>query len=113
MRGQSKPFKTVEEQIEILKRRGIVFSDERLAAAFLLRENYYAVVNGYKDAFLDKQASNLAGEDKYPQGLPFEALMFAYLFDRVLRRLTISVLLEAETNVKTAIAYSFCEACRI
>lgn len=109
MRGQSKPFKTVEEQIEILKRRGIVFSNERHAAAFLLRENYYAVVNGYKDAFLDKQASNLAGEDKYPQGLPFEALMFAYLFDRVLRRLTISVLLEAETNVKTAIAYSFCE----
>lgn len=109
MEGQHKPFRTVEDQVAILKSRGIVFADEEEAEAFLLRENYYAVVNGYKDAFLDKQATNLAGEDRYPQGLSFEALMFAYLFDRILRRSTISVLLEAETNVKTAVTYAFCE----
>lgn len=110
MGSQDKPFRTVEEQVAILKSRGISFADEKQAEAFLLRENYYVVVNGYKDAFLDKQATNLASEDRYPQGLPFEALMFAYLFDRILRRSTISVLLEAETNVKTAVTYAFCEA---
>lgn len=52
--GQDKPFRTVEEQVAILKSRGISFVDEKQAEAFLLRENYYAVVNGYKDAFLDK-----------------------------------------------------------
>ena len=57
-----KPFKTVEEQIAILESRGIHFSNKKDAARFLLKENYYAVVNGYKDAFLDKQKTNLDKE---------------------------------------------------
>ena len=47
----TKPFRTVEEQTQILESRGLTFSDKDAAARFLLKENYYTVVDGYKDAF--------------------------------------------------------------
>jgi hypothetical protein len=53
-----------------LRSRGLGISDQNRAAAFLLRENYHAVVNGYKDAFLDLEASNLAGEAVIVMDLP-------------------------------------------
>ncbi|MCH4082688.1 MAG: hypothetical protein LKE92_11325 [Atopobiaceae bacterium] len=69
-RENPKPFKTIDEQVEILRSRGLGISDQNRAAAFLLRENYHAVVNGYKDAFLDLEASNLAGEAVIVMDLP-------------------------------------------
>ena len=108
MAENPKPFRTIEEQIAILESRGVVFSDKEEAARFLLSQNYYSVVNAYKEAFLDKQASNLAEEDRYRNGLPFEALELVYTFDQTLRRHTLHVLLEAETTIKTALVYAFC-----
>ena len=108
MSRDSKPFKTIEEQIEILERRGLSFADKDAALRFLQGQNYYAVINGYKDAFIDRQETNLAGEDRYPKSLPFEAIKLIYSFDNALRHLTIGVLLEAETLMKTSVVYAFC-----
>lgn len=103
-----KPFRTVDEQVAILEARGVLVHDESAAAEFLLRENYYAVVNGYKDAFLDRQATNLAGEDRYKSGATFEGFQTVYRFDKALRDETMSILLEAEAAMKTATVYAFC-----
>jgi abortive infection bacteriophage resistance protein len=65
----------VTAQVALLERRGLSFADKSRAEEFLLRENYYAVVNGYKDAFIDRQATNLAHDDRYAQGTSFEDLM--------------------------------------
>lgn len=48
----SKPFKTLDNQIDILISRGLVVSDKEVTKSILLRENYYNVINGYKDIFL-------------------------------------------------------------
>lgn len=103
-----KPFRTVDQQVEILKSRGVAFDDEERAKAFLLRENYYAVVNGYKDILLDKQSSNLAGEDRYLPGISFRDFELIYTFDKALRNATMSLLLDAENAMKTAVVYAFC-----
>ena len=66
-------------QVALLERRGLSFADKGRAEEFLLRENYYAVVNGYKDAFIDRQATNLALDDRYAQGTSFEDLMLECL----------------------------------
>lgn len=107
-RENPKPFKTIDEQVEILRSRGLGISDQNRAAAFLLRENYYAVVNGYKDAFLDLEASNLAGEDRYRDGSTFDALSRVFIFDKELRDVTMAILLEAEAAMRTATVYAFC-----
>ena len=41
-----KEFKTIDEQIEILKSRGLVFDDEEFAKEKLLETNYYNTING-------------------------------------------------------------------
>lgn len=41
-----KNFKTIEEQIEILKSRGLSIQDVSIAKDFLLRNNYYRI-SGY------------------------------------------------------------------
>lgn len=106
--GDSKPFRTVEQQIAILESRGVSFQDEGYAASFLLRENYYAVVNGYKDALIDKQETNLAKEDRYVRGTDFRHFELMYEFDKRLRDNTMALLLDCENLMKTAVVYSFC-----
>ena len=43
-----KPFRTLEEQIEILKNRGLDIRDENFSKLILHRYSYYDIVNGYK-----------------------------------------------------------------
>ena len=48
----NKIFKTLDQQIEILKSRNLVINDEEHARNVLLRENYF-FINGYRHMFLD------------------------------------------------------------
>ena len=43
-----KPFKNLDEQIEILKSRGLKFNDENKAKKYLLNYNYYNIINCYR-----------------------------------------------------------------
>lgn len=46
-RGMEKPFKSIEEQISLMHRRGL--STDADTPGILMREGYYSIVNGYKD----------------------------------------------------------------
>ncbi len=108
----SKPFTTVEEQIQLLKKRGVGFSDESEAARFLLGKGYYIVINGYKSAFLDEEMTNLASDDRYREGITFAHFKLLYTFDATLRSMVMNLLLDAESAMKTAVIYAFCEVHR-
>ncbi|MBP3871849.1 MAG: hypothetical protein J6E46_12850 [Faecalicoccus sp.] len=47
-----KEFKTVDEQLKILKEKGVFFPKTDTPGKFLEQENYYKVINGYKNLFL-------------------------------------------------------------
>ncbi len=51
---QEKPFLTVTEQVDLLIQRGMIVYDKKDAERFLIQNNYYSIVNGYKDIFIDK-----------------------------------------------------------
>jgi abortive infection bacteriophage resistance protein len=96
-----KPFKTIEEQIAILNSRGV--RTDNKTAEILLRENYYAVINGYKDLFLLRR-----GEDElYRPGTRFDEIYNLFLFDRRLRMMLFRYLAIAESTLKTVTAYHF------
>ena len=78
----------------------------------LLRENYYSIINGYKDPFLDKDAMKSSADDVYMEGTRFERLYSLFEFDRELRQITFSYLIQAEAALKTATVYAFCESHR-
>ena len=105
--GDVHPFTTIEEQIAKLEDRGMVVSDKEMAKRFLLSNNYYRVVNGYKELFLDRGRST-RGHEIYVQGCTFEQLTTLYNFDRELRNRTLDAILVVESRLKTATVHAFC-----
>ena len=63
----AKVFKTIEEQLDILKSKGLTINDYDKAKTILLRENYF-FLNGYRSPFL------VNGSKKFIPGATFEEL---------------------------------------
>ena len=99
-----KEFKTIEEQINLLKSRNILFENEENAKKILLHNNYYNIVNGYKDLFLDN--NNLTN---YKQNTNFEEIYSLYEFDRQIRNIFLEYILKIENSLRSLIAYYFSE----
>ena len=81
----NKSFHSIDEQVEILHSRGISTTAE--TRTILLREGYYAVINGYKLPFIDEAASKAAGDDRFLPGTSFDDIYALFSFDRDLRAL--------------------------
>ena len=96
-----KPFKTFLEQVEILDTR--MKTDED-TIYYLMRNNYYSIVNFYKDPFLIFRRQEI-----YRDGTHFNDLKSLYEFDRNLRTLFFNYLTQIERFFKTMIAYHFSE----
>lgn len=97
-----KEFKTIDDQITLLKSRNILFNDEVVAKKLLLNNNYYNIINGYKDLFLDNSNKVI-----YKQGTSFEEIYALYEFDRQLRNIFLEYILKIENSLRSLIAYYF------
>lgn len=97
-----KNFKTVEEQIILLKGRGIVINDES-AKEILTENNYYYLINGYKNMFLD----NRYQKEKYIENVSLEEIYALYKFDGELRMNLLRYILIIERRLDTYISYEF------
>ena len=69
-------------------------------------ENYYNVINGYKEPFLEKKATSDTSE-VYKAGTTFEEVYALYTFDRELKIIFLKALLKVENSFKTVIAHTF------
>ncbi len=101
----NKPFKTYNQQLKILRSRNLLIPNGSKAIKILRRENYYAVINGYKDIFLDPSHSS----DYYKDGTSFDNIYALYCFDRNLRSILLKYILRMESSLKAKIAYRFSE----
>ena len=93
----NKRFKTLDEQIEILRHKGLIINDEEYARNILVRENYF-FLNGYRFLFM-KGINNKT----YISGTTFEEMYSLFLFDREFRNILFKYLLE--NNTKSIISY--------
>lgn len=103
-----KTFKTYDEQLDILEKRGIDFSKRRerkKCKNIIQRIGYYKLINGYKAPFLDRSSS----EEKYLNGTEIGEIYALYAFDQSLREIFLRYILRVETNIKTLIAYTISE----
>lgn len=94
-----KQFKTLDEQIEIFKHKGLVIEDEKYAKEVLLRENYF-FLNGYRHLFYKSET-----EKAFIPGTTFEELYSMFLFDRSFRNVLFKYLLVIENNLKSITSY--------
>lgn len=95
----TKQFKNLDEQIEILKSKGMIIYDEKYAKGILLRENYF-FLNGYRHLFMKNGESK-----KYKAGVTFEEQYSLFLFDRSFRNVIFKNLLVIENNLKSITSY--------
>ena len=94
-----KTFKSLEEQIEIMKSKGLVINDESFCKEVLLRENYF-FLNGYRRAFMKNK-----DKSRFINGTTFEELYSLFLFDRKIRNILFKNILIVENNIKSIISY--------
>lgn len=95
----NKNFKTIQEQIQILRERGLTINDADKAEKILIRENYFFLV-GYRYIFLEN-----GNKDKYVEGSTFEELYALFCFDRFFRNILFKNLLIVENNMKSIFSY--------
>lgn len=94
-----KIFKTIDEQVAILKKKGLIINDENKACEILFRENYF-FVSGYRHLFMNKENKN-----RFLPGTTFEELYATFLFDRAIRNTFFKNILIVENNIKSITSY--------
>lgn len=94
-----KQFRTLDEQIQILKHKGLIVNNETYAKEVLLRENYF-FLSGYRHLFLDPSNHKM-----YIEGSTFEEMYSLFLFDRQFRNIIFKNILILENNLKSIISY--------
>ena len=93
-----KNFKNLNEQIEILKYKGLTIKDDNYAKKVLLRENYFFIM-GYRHLFME------SGDKQFIKGTTFEELYSLFLFDRSIRNVLFKYILVIENNLKSITSY--------
>ncbi|MDD2505528.1 MAG: Abi family protein [Bacilli bacterium] len=94
-----KVFKTIDEQIQILKNKGLIVDDIDFARDILIRENYF-FVSGYRHLFIKSPR-----ERRYIEGSTFRELFAVFNFDRQIRNIIFKNLLIIENNMKSIFSY--------
>ena len=99
----NKEYKTIDERINILKNRGLLFKNEKEAYKILLEHSYFDIINANEKLFADVSFS----EKHYLPNIYFEDLYDIYLFNNELSELTMNMLLSVESKLKNSVAYRF------
>jgi abortive infection bacteriophage resistance protein len=100
-----KPPRTYPEQLEILKSRGLVVTNEPEALHILEHHNYYRL-SAYRFPLTEHD-----NPDRYLEGATFDDLWALYCFDRGLRHLVNEACKRIEISVRARWAYVLGHAC--
>lgn len=107
--NNSKPFKTLNQQLSILRSRGL--DDAHTKAKRALEQiGYYSLINGYKWMFLARDSNGtIIHPEVYKEDASFDEIKSLYDFDFELRAILYRALLKYETMLGAEIAYRFSE----
>ena len=94
-----KSFKSLDEQVEILRSKGLIIEDEELTKQILLRENYF-FINGYRVLLMNSYA-----DKSFIIGATFREIYSIFLFDRYMRNILFKNLMIIENQLKSIISY--------
>lgn len=92
-----KPFKTLDQQIELLKSRNLIINDEDYAKTILITTSYYTLINSYKSIFCEN--------DIFKDGIQFNDLVIYNHFEYDVQMLIFKQLISLENSFKTKTSY--------
>lgn len=94
-----KPPKTYQEQLQLLKDRGMLFRDEAIALEHLKSISYYRLKGYWWDMQIDKVSH------KFKKDTFFEDVIDRYNFDRQLRLILFDAIERIEVGLRTKMIY--------
>ena len=95
-----KPFKTYDEQIDILVNKyGLIIKSKPFAKLALKSFTYYDLINGYKECFMEN------GNDHYPAGITLEFIYYFCLLDKNIQTTIFQFSAIIENSFKSKMAY--------
>ncbi len=96
-------FKTYDEQITILQSRGMNIRNPTAAKELLKQNNYYNLINGYKDIFIQKGKN----PEVYINGVTFDEIYSLHQFDKALRLDLSHILIIIEREFSSILSHEF------
>lgn len=90
-----------DEQLSLMKKRGLTVDNEEKAISYLKSISYYRL-SAY---FLPYQAE----KDKFNKGITFKQIIRTYTFDRELRLIIFDCIERIEVAIRTQLIYSMSE----
>ncbi len=92
-----KPFRTFDEQLDLLKSRNLTISDDDFAKYALSTFSYYDLINGYKE--------HLMPNDVFIPGVTIEYLYSLFLLDKSIQSIIVKYGLIIENYFKNQFSY--------
>ena len=96
-----KPFRTIEQQIDLLEKRNLKFKDKEKAREILLKNNYYNLINNYSKFMINSF-------NTYEDNTYFENILMVQNLDRELKKILFEYLTEIESIFKSMLIYEYC-----
>lgn len=96
-------YKTYDEQIAILQNRGMIITDIESAKERLIQNNYYNLINGYKDIFVQVGVT----PEIYINGVTFDEIYALHQFDKELRSQLSHILIIIEREFGSILSHEF------
>lgn len=100
----NKPATTIDEQVTLLRNRGMSFDDERVVRRWLTTVGYYRL-SAYWLPYEMPPGHDQTRSKQFPSGTRFETIMDIYIFDRRLRLLVTEAIERLEIALRTSWTY--------
>ena len=94
-------YATVDEQIEKLKKQGLIINSLDFARSELALYGYSNLIKSYRDPYMIMSEE---GSKSYRSGITFEQIQSLYILDKNLRNAVMASMLDLEEYVKEAAA---------
>lgn len=92
-----KPYKSLDEQLELLAHRGLIIDNTQYAKKLLLTNSYYDLINGYKDIFMPN--------DIFISPINLETISIFNYINKSVQATIMKYALIVETKFKSTLSY--------
>ncbi|NBA11683.1 Abi family protein [Weissella confusa] len=100
----TKEFKSLSEQLDILKSRNLTIMDDVSTMERLSSHGYYEIINGYKTTFLIDPENEI-----FKSGTTFDDIFALYFFDSKIRIAVLEAIEFTENFLRQKLAYTLAE----
>lgn len=107
MAEDKQEFTTIDQQIELLKRRKLIINDENEAKELLQLYGYYNIINGYKEPYIIKSDN---GNEEYKKGTSFHQIYSLFILDHTIRNMVMLSMIDIEERLRSITSYVVAEA---